>query len=57
VLDALPGMLAGRDREIDPWVLEYPLGIVAFGDRGLGAEQGGVESDRTVEIFDPDMDV
>ena len=57
MLDPLAGVHAGRDCEIDPRIVEHPLGIILLHDAGLGAEQGGVEADRLVEVVDADMDV
>ena len=57
MLDALAGMVALRDGEIDARIVEHPLRIVVLHDGRLCREQGRVETDRLVEVVDPDMDV
>ena len=42
----------GRDREIDPRIVQHPLDVVRFEDGGFGVEQGIIESYRCVEISD-----
>ena len=57
MFDAFTRMIARRDREIDPRVVEHPLGIILFHDGRLGAKHRRIEADRGVEIFDADMDM
>ena len=47
----------GRDREIDPRVLDHPLGVVVLSHRGRCAEQAGIETDALVEVGDPEVNV
>jgi len=46
-----------RDGEIDPGIIEHPLGVVGLDHGGLGYEQRRIEPDRLREIFDRHMDV
>jgi hypothetical protein len=57
MLDTLAGVIARRDGEVDPRIVEHPLGVIVFQHRRLGREQRGIEPDRLVEILDPDVDV
>src|SRR4029453_4723591 len=57
MLAALYGMVAGGNGEVDARIVEHPLGIIGLGHRRLGAEQGRIESDRLIEVLNPDMDV
>jgi hypothetical protein len=56
MIDSLfPPALA--DREIDARVVQHPLGVIRFEDRRLGGEQRRIETDRSFEIVDGDMDM
>jgi hypothetical protein len=41
---------AGADREIDPRVVEHPLGVIIFDDGRLGRKEGRVEPDRLSQV-------
>src|SRR5208282_4134600 len=38
-------------------LLEHPFGIVGFGERRLGAEEGRIEADRLSEVVNGDVHV
>src|SRR3546814_420153 len=57
MLDSLSGVIAGRNCEVDPRILEHPLRIVLLHHGRLRTEQGGVEADRLIEVLDSDMDM
>ena len=45
------------EREVDAGVVQHPLGVVGAPQRGLAAEQPGIELDRLVEVVDLQTDV
>ena len=57
MFDALRRVAPGGDGEVDSRIVEHPFGIVALDHGRLGSEQGRVESDRLVELGDPDVDM
>ena len=57
MLDAFDRAAFLRNREIDPRVVQHPFGIVRLGYAGRFAKQAGIEGDRGIEVFNPDVDV
>ena len=48
---------ARRNREIDPGIVEHPLGVVLFHDRWSDVEQRIIKGDRRVEVGYREADV
>jgi hypothetical protein len=56
VIDAL-ALAPRRDGEVDPRIVQHPLGVVWLHHRRLGGEQTRVEPDRLVEVGNGDIHV
>src|SRR3546814_11683250 len=57
MLNALCGVVARRNGEIHARIVEHPLGIVVLSYGGLDIEQGGIEGDGAVDVFDATVHV
>src|SRR3546814_10256036 len=57
MLNALCGVVARRNGEIHARIVEHPLGIVVLSYGGLDIEQGGIEGDGAVDVFDANVHV
>src|SRR3546814_11521838 len=57
MLNALVGVVARRNGEIHARIVEHPLGIVVLSYGGLDIEQGGIEGDGAVDVFDDNVPV
>src|SRR3546814_9789003 len=55
MLDAFGRMAVGRDRKVDARIIEHPFRVVGLHHRRLAGEQRGIETDRLVEICNPDV--